>query len=391
MFKRNIKLFYLLALFDGLAYIYDLILVIYYQSFGLSLFQVGIIFSVLTVTSFLLEIPSGAFADLYGKKKSLIISSLFFFLSFVLIVLFPTFSVFLIAAFLLGTSLAFHSGAQQALLYDSLHKLKRKGDYLKINSRLYTLFLGTTIFTAFFGPYLYAINKSIPIALSAIFSFLYLILTLFLYEEHKPKLIKNFLKEHYNQIKRSTIFIIAKKRLCWLILFSSLSVLMSTIIGDMIATPYYLDLGFLMKEIAIIEVIATVIQTLFTFKADFFERKLGENKSVFLIVVGTSLTLILTLFIKSYFMGFIFGLFWAFMAFRDLFMDNYINQHLDKTNRATVHSIHSMFTSLSATLMLPLAGLFADRYTTISLVKYLAIFYLCLGLILVFYKYYKKF
>ncbi|MAH47592.1 hypothetical protein CMI37_17355, partial [Candidatus Pacearchaeota archaeon] len=185
LFSKNIILFYFITLFGGLAFIYDLILVIYYQSFGLSFFQISIVLILTSIFTLIFEIPTGAFADLYGKKKSLLIGSFAFLLSFLIVLFSQNFLSFIIAGSVLGISFAFNSGADSALIYDSLKKIGRKKDYLKIKARLSVIFLTTTLFSVFFGPYLYSINKFIPIFLTGAFGFFSFMFTLFLYETKK--------------------------------------------------------------------------------------------------------------------------------------------------------------------------------------------------------------
>lgn len=94
--------------------------IIYLTEQGYSLLQIGLLQSVLHVTIFLFEIPTGMVADLFGRKVSLIagrlLATLYLMGMMVADSLYTTAALF----FLFGLSLAFLSGAEEALLFDSI-------------------------------------------------------------------------------------------------------------------------------------------------------------------------------------------------------------------------------------------------------------------------------
>ena len=79
--KSNIWKLYVISLLGGFAFFYNSVETLYYRHFGMSFQQIGILISASLLVSIILDIPTGAFADLYGKKKSLLIGSLCSFLA----------------------------------------------------------------------------------------------------------------------------------------------------------------------------------------------------------------------------------------------------------------------------------------------------------------------
>src|SRR3989339_2261030 len=59
------------------------IIIIFFQTFGLTYSEIFWIFTIGSVFSFLIEIPTGIFADLYGKRLSIIISKFLIFIAFI--------------------------------------------------------------------------------------------------------------------------------------------------------------------------------------------------------------------------------------------------------------------------------------------------------------------
>jgi MFS family permease len=85
---------------------------------GASLGQLALIMGVYSFTVLAMELPTGIFADLYGRKRSFLVSTLFGAL-FALILLFAgNLPMLYLSAFLLGLGRSFSSGSMDALLMD---------------------------------------------------------------------------------------------------------------------------------------------------------------------------------------------------------------------------------------------------------------------------------
>lgn len=93
--------------------------------------------SAFAISLVILEIPSGYFADLYGRKRSLIIGSFIEVIGIALFVFSNTFEWFLLGEIIIGIGSSFCSGAGEALLYDSLLALKEEPKYKKIQGNMF--------------------------------------------------------------------------------------------------------------------------------------------------------------------------------------------------------------------------------------------------------------
>ena len=112
----------------------------YYENFlylafldkGLSYFEIGILIGFREVCTNLFEIPSGAIADLYGRRRSMIFSFFAYIASFVIFAvsksLFPLFA----AMFFYGLGDAFRSGTHKAMIFDWLRLQGRSDEKTKI-------------------------------------------------------------------------------------------------------------------------------------------------------------------------------------------------------------------------------------------------------------------
>jgi len=114
--------------------------VIFLQGKGLSLTQVGLLEGVAwTITAFL-EVPTGAIADRWGRKASIAVGASLYGIAMFLILTEALSPAFLLGYALWNSSTAFVSGADSALLYDSLkadgravEASKQAGRYAAIN------------------------------------------------------------------------------------------------------------------------------------------------------------------------------------------------------------------------------------------------------------------
>lgn len=83
-----------------------------------------------------LEVPSGLFADRYGRRAALFSGFIGLVLNGIGFLLFTSFLPFAILFCIYGFSLAMSSGSDRALLYDNLVATGREWEYAKILSRV---------------------------------------------------------------------------------------------------------------------------------------------------------------------------------------------------------------------------------------------------------------
>ena len=118
---RNIKVFLLaetvLAACGGFILP---IYVLYFRYFCITLFQVALLAAVFEASVLVFEIPTGLFADRYGRKLSVGIGFFLFAVSGLVFLLYRNFTGFLMAEVLFGLAEAFISGAGEALAVDSI-------------------------------------------------------------------------------------------------------------------------------------------------------------------------------------------------------------------------------------------------------------------------------
>jgi MFS family permease len=138
--------------------------ILYLQSRGFSLTQIGLAEAAFHLAPILLEIPSGSFADLVGRRWSLAIGALLIAISSALMFVAGSLPLMMLALFLNGASYSFRSGADQAFLYDSLGE--QQGNYAGIFGKLLGASYVIGAGTVWIGAALSDISYTWPFALA---------------------------------------------------------------------------------------------------------------------------------------------------------------------------------------------------------------------------------
>ncbi len=143
---------------------------------------IGLIEMVGYLTITLIDIPTGAIADLLGKKKTLLLSFLFATIGNLMMGLAGNFSLLFYSVFAIGIGSALYSGTHEALIFDSLKQLKQEDFFKKVLSRIHVIDLLTLCAAGLIGSRLYVINHHLPFLLTAAATFLGFVISLFLKE-----------------------------------------------------------------------------------------------------------------------------------------------------------------------------------------------------------------
>ncbi|MBR2821795.1 MAG: MFS transporter [Clostridiales bacterium] len=122
---------------------------------GYSLVRVGFAETVFHITSLIAEIPSGMFADVFGRKKSLILSSVMSMLSALVRGFVPGFAAVCVSVGFAALSYNFISGSDSAIAYDTLLEAGQTDRYdryistqtavYRISNGIATLFAGAAV------------------------------------------------------------------------------------------------------------------------------------------------------------------------------------------------------------------------------------------------------
>lgn len=105
------------------------VVVLFFRENDLSMFQIMLLQAIFSVSVLILEIPSGYYADVFGRKKAIVLGTIFGSCGFTVYSLSQELGGFLIAELILGLGSSFISGSDSALLFESLKETGQEGGY----------------------------------------------------------------------------------------------------------------------------------------------------------------------------------------------------------------------------------------------------------------------
>jgi MFS family permease len=352
-YHHNIYYLYIIKLSKWLMLIMPIV-ALFYNDNGLTDFDIFLLQAIYSISVALLEIPSGYMADIVGRKKSLILGSILGTLGYVVYSFSATFSGFLSAEIILGLGGSLISGADSALLFDSLAATGRQHRYLQFEGRITSLGNFAETGAAICGGVIAAFlsYRAVYISQAAIAA-LAIPASLLLLEPKRDKHHGRPGFSHIISVCSNAVF--TNKQLSSSIYLSAITGV-ATLCMAWTAQIYFVNQG--LNEIAITPLWVTLNLTVaivaaFTAKA---VKILGNSTALLLIVFYIPITYILLGWLPLVPALFSLYLFYSVRGFATPLLKNFINQNCDSSIRATVLSIRNLFVRFGFALLGPSIG-----------------------------------
>ena len=355
--KRNIKLYYLSCVIFGTYFQQAIWFVYQSQVMHMNFEQIALYASISVIVELIMQVPTGAFADVFGRKIALSIGNLLYALPMFLIAIWPIPEIMLLYSIVWGTARAFSSGPDQAIMFDSLKAVNQEYKFPKINSYAVLSFQISAAISILLGSYLYQVSTSLPYFVSG-FASLIGVFTSFLFIEQRFQTqqsgfkIKPFLRTNWIGIKE--IFknsYITKLSLLFIFING-----ISSPSQKFFIQPYMVEIG--MNDIergwiaTIVKIVITLIGVWFVSKKKLFEHK----GIIFLLPIVMIISLIpakFTVYPFTYLI--IFGI--AFISGNTgMFMTPMLIKHIDSKVRTTALSAIRMFGVLIYAILTYISG-----------------------------------
>ena len=347
-------------------------LIIYLLSFNISLFQIGILYSIREIITYIFEIPSGIIADQYGKKNELMLCFVFYIISFVLFFIGAKYSIIVIAMIFFGLGEAFRSGTHKSMILTYLERndwFSHK-TFVYGRTRSFSL-LGSSISSFISIIFILSLPATRWIFLITIIPYILDFFLIYSYPSYlNEKKINTFnLIEFFNLLKAYIKSIFKQKFLLKIILSSSSYDALFKTIKDYIQ-PILLILLVTNSDTRI-KVYLGIIYGVFYIFSSFASKNVFRivnkipsinlmNSSYFVQGIGM-LSIAMTIYFKWPLLSVIifFVLYVLKDARRPVFVD-LSSDHMKKFERATVLSVESQFRSIIIIIIAPLFGYLSD-------------------------------
>ena len=373
----NVHKVALITFFSSL-YLYGHVGTLYLQARSLNLLQASSIWSVIVLTIFVAEVPTGIVADKIGRKKS-IIMALFLQVAGELFYLFASsYLAFVAIAILAGVGFAFSSGCVEALVYDSLPenaREERMKQAMGLNGAAYYL-------AFFFAPILgtllvprFTLDRFLAaVFLTACSVFMALLVAFTLEETNGEREVGEtavtILKNGFDCIR-------GNRFLLWLV---GVSVFTATFAGTLssLYQPYFAAFDLTARAMGIASAVGALLAVGLQKNIFRFEQLVGKRAAFTVSVLLPGFGYLLLALAASPAVAFAaFLLTYGTATMKGPLLSSYQNGAIPKKIRATVLSFINMVVSLYAAVIGLLMGWLADWHVSLP-------FWLAAMLILLF-------
>jgi MFS family permease len=333
---------------------------------GMNLWQINVINSFFMLFIILAEMPTGSFADRFGRHHSITISCFLLMISFLIYYFSGSFWLFILAEVIGAIGHTFVSGAAEAWLVDSLKAqdefhLKEKVFRQELVSKAIGVMSGCV-----FGAWLGGINLSWPWLATAFFMFLAGIFSFIFIKEKYIKETTVRSKNGLNkQINEAWHYGVKNRDLLYVMSFGALIALSVQALNMQWTLVFKDSYGFSSLSLGYLFVSISVAVAIGGKLSNGLKRWFKDEK---LVLIIPQLLTAIAIIISSRVTGLVFitSAFLLHELGRGMFnpiKQNYMNNRIESEKRATLLSLESMFTKLGAFVGLIASGFLANSFS----------------------------
>lgn len=344
---------------------------IYLASKGLSLTELGLVEAIFHITSFLMEIPTGAVADIWGRKTSRICGRVGQLISAFILIYSNNFWGFAIGFIVTALSYNLESGAGEALIYDSLKEIGDEKKYMKVSGVNEIIMQAAQTGGLVLGGFLSNYSYTYAYVVTIVVSLLSIIQALSFKEPNmKMEIEEKGFRIFKNQVGESFKIIAQNKKLGFLIVFSQAIFMFNTSLFFYFQN-YLLDKGISKGNIGIILAASSLGAVITASQTYRIEKKVGEKVIILLLPLIIAICIWGVALSKYYYVFFI--VINAIESIIFVAVSDYTNKLIPSDKRATILSMGSMIFSLYMIIIFPLIGKLGDKYSLQYSFKILAL------------------
>jgi MFS family permease len=356
--ERNIRIIYISGFLRGLVFFIP-IFALYVQHELFTLLNVALILSITAISTTIFEVPSGAFADLFGRKNTMILAGVLVVISFIFLSIGTSLIFFILYAVINGLAQSLFSGTDTAIIYDSLKEMKQEHRFKRIAGISGSLWPAGAAAGSLIGGFLAAHSLHLAVVATIIPFTLALILTFFLIE---PKYDKETHKNILKQIRSGFTAIISNRQILLLSLAGFFIYSFAEVAHEL--KPVF----FAFKEIPIaaygvIFAVTFGLSSLGYLLSPRVSDRLGDKRTLLLCVSVPPITLLISTFLPGIWAAvsiLIGSLFWGIQW---PVVTHLMNREATSKQRVTIISFGNLANKLGLAIFIPIFGYLADLST----------------------------
>jgi MFS family permease len=359
--ERNIKLAYIFKFLVGLVFVIPIW--VGFSRRVLNFSQIAFLSSLSFGLVTILELPTGALADLIGRKKTIILGWFLTALANIYVGFADSYLNFLVGEVLFAFGSALVSGSNKALYFDSLKELGRADTFSTFMARSGFVHRVGLALGSLLGGYLYSIWIGLPYLLQGVIRLFSIVLLLMMIE---PKIDteKFSLQAYLRQTKDGFKQLFQSPYMIKLSIFYTLVGGISWSVLFYFSQPFAIDVGFTpIEQSWLFGSIYLLTSALLLFLTS-HDQILTRNR----VYLGFPILMVVA-FLPGYWAGkFIAPILLFFAQFvgsaRFAVLDRYTNKEFLSKYRATAISALNMLVSIFYIIVVGVSGRIQDLYST---------------------------
>ena len=334
------------------------VVVLFYQDNGMGMHEIFVLKSIYSVAIVVMELPSGWMADVWGRKKTLILGSILGSAGILMYSFSYGFWAFVAAEIILGVGHSFMSGADSAMLYDSLKSEGKTEKYVRHEGRITSAGNFAEAIAGIAAGFLAAISLRTPFYFQFFVASIAIPASITLVE---PKLHVTHQFQSVKKMARNIrdVFLTDTNL--------RVSILLSAVTGTATLTfawlvqPFFKAVGLPVEWFGILWTALNLtvgVSSAFAFRAEGILNRRWEILSIILLIAAGYFLSGLVVLREG--LVFLF-LFYLVRGLATPIFKNYINRYTQSEVRATMLSVRNFVIRISFAVIGPLLGWMTDN------------------------------
>ena len=332
---------------------------------GFSMTQITFLEVPLFLVIVFAEVPTGAVADRYGRRTSLVLASAILAVSMYVYGVADNYALILVSNLAWALAFTFRSGADTAMLYDSLSALGRAGEFQRTIGRLWALRSAATLGGLLLGaPIAAATSYSFAIVLTAAIIAVAMGVALFMHEKPREAVAEpaaNVPKGSYlGTLGAGVREVFDRPVLRALFVFSAVMAAAAAAPLQLLQQPWLTAHEVATSKIGLLQAAAHGAAVVSALAAAGLLARLGLRAAFMILPLGLFLFCSLLGIIDHLFAGVAFLGIASIAGLHAPLLSDVVNRQIESNHRATALSVSQMFSNVLMAVLWPLVGFSVD-------------------------------
>ena len=373
----NVWKFYLYKLLWGLGMGLAIpVIVLYFQARGISLMGFMILLTVNNLSTVIFEVPTGVVADKFSRKWSICLGSVLMAIAVVMMLTTINYGWLTLAFVCWGIGGSLVSGADSALLFDSLQAEKLEDQFQAIIGNAISLGLAMTVLGAIAGGLLIkwgGLSAPLWTWLSLLFAVVIIAATFqeprmlkMARQQNKSGTMRDQIADYLAHLRTSFYFVKQNRALLALILMGMVLMRLWATTERPFSQPHLTTFGYNPEQISYLHTIFYLIAAVLAKNSQRITAWFGDNEGGAMLAIGFvgSIAILIMVNAGSGLMAVV-GLssIYVVHGLSQPLIQNSLNQRVPSEKRASCLSIANMGNSLLGVCLGPFFGYLADAWS----------------------------